>query len=194
MKIEKVKEFTDTYLINNSITVSKLIGATGYNDVQDWIANGGIIEPEFTDSELLQNAKDKKIAEIKALRNSNLLKSTPQTITYSGNLENKTFNISEGDANVFATIIGKLQRQINAGVQNPTRNWSDASGERLSLSINDFESLADHLELRDEQEFDQARLKTEAIKAMNLTEDSIEETIQEVIERIEDFDINEVIV
>ena len=130
----------------------------------------------------LQDAKDKKITEIKALRKSNLLKSTPQTITYSGNLENKTFNINENDIDKFTTIIASLQDDIDNGAVNPTRNWSDETGERLSLDINDFKSLRKHLNIRDEQEFDQARLKIEALELL------------ETIEEIEAFDITQIIV
>ena len=130
----------------------------------------------------LQEAKDKKELEIKALRKANLLKSTPQTITYSGNLENKTFNINENDIDKFTTIIASLQDDIDNGAVNPTRNWSDETGERLSLDINDFKSLRKHLNLRDEQEFDQARLKIEALELL------------ETIEEIEAFDITQVIV
>ena len=172
----------------------------------------------------LQDAKDKKITEIKALRKSNLLKSTPQTITYSGNLENKTFNISEGDLDKFTTIINELQdynvevdneatrflltsndimidwivkqRDLNLyfkvvdlshldnelGYEAPTRTWGDATGERLLLDISDFKSLRKHLNLRDAQEYDQARLKIEAFELL------------ETIEEIEAFDITQIIV
>lgn len=172
----------------------------------------------------LKEAKDKKKEEIKALRKSNLLKSTPQTITYSGNLENKTFNINEGDLNTFTSIIGDLQdynlevdneisrflltsndimigqfvkqRDLNLyfkvidlsnldnelGYEIPTRTWGDITGERLLLDITDFKSLRKHLNLRDVQEYDHARLKIEAINLLT------------TIEEIEAFDITQVII
>jgi hypothetical protein len=184
---------------------------------------------ELTESEILacelQKAKDKKKLEIKTLRDSNLLKSTPQTIVYSGNLENRTFNIGKNDINTFSVIISSLQKKINNllphndltaydggaividsnsyGVYQSlvdyntfplndattwtylysiTRSWSDSTGERIQLTIDDFESLLTHIERRDEQEYDQARLKIQLLNSL------------ETLEEVEDFDITQIII
>jgi hypothetical protein len=138
-------------------------------------------EPTQSDIDLLI-AKDFKIREIKALRKANLLKSTPQTITYSGNLENKIFNISDGDTNTFTTIIGDLQDDIDNGATNPTRTWGDSTGERLTLKISDFKSLRKHLIHRDAQEYDQARLKVDLINDLT------------TVKKVNAFDATQVIV
>jgi len=130
----------------------------------------------------LEEAKDSKIAEIKALRDTNLIKSTPQTITYSGNLENKIFNINDGDTNTFTTIIGDLQDDIDNGAINPTRTWGDSTGERLILEISDFKSLRKHLIHRDAQEYDQARLKVDLINDLT------------TVKKVNAFDVTQVIV
>lgn len=183
MNIKTVKELELFYIINDSLLAPKDNSNRFYRKVQSWIDNGGTIEPEFTNKELLQIAIDKKKKEIKALRESNRHASTPQTITYEGNLENKTFDISiDKDLAMFGNIISDLQEDIDNGAINPTRNWSDATGERLALKIGDFKSLKKHLNSRDEQEYDQARLKIDAIEDLN------------TIEEVEAFDINQIIV
>jgi len=157
------------------------------------IVNGKLIEltPEEiaeyearqpTAEDLLQNAKDSKIAEIKALRNSSILEPTPKTVSFQDNLENKTFNVQSNDVNVFSNIIAYLQDLIDSGMLSPTRKWTDAEGERIDLSVNDFRSLRNHLIYRDELQYDQAKLRVAAVKALT------------VIEDVEAYDINQVII
>lgn len=64
MQIEKVKEFETNYLVNNSICVPKAEENSDYQQIQKWIAEGGIVEKE----DLLAKAKLKKISEIKKIR------------------------------------------------------------------------------------------------------------------------------
>lgn len=130
----------------------------------------------------LQEAKDKKKAEIKALREEDLNKPTPRTVIYEGNLSNRSFNISVKDhLPIFESIINKLSRLADSGVENPTREWTDASGQRVALDINDYTSLANHLDLRDEAEYSQANLKIKEVEALT------------TIEEVEAYDINKVI-
>jgi hypothetical protein len=134
-----------------------------------------------TTDQLLAAAKDKKKVEIKKLRDSNLEKPTPQSIEYDGNLSNRSFAVSvKIHLPVFESIIAKLNRRIEAGEDSPTREWTDSSGERLQLTIEDYKSLANHLDERDEQEYSQARLKIELLESLD------------TLEEIGDFDINEV--
>lgn len=127
---------------------------------------------------LLQKTKTKKISQVKALRNSNLLRPTPHTVTYGGNIANKTFNVGANDLAMFNIIIDDLRDKS----EGSTRGWTDANGDRLELTINDFKSLRSHLVLRDNLEYNQAQLKITAINNLS------------TIEEVEAFDINEVIV
>jgi hypothetical protein len=167
MNISNVKHTTGGYIVNTQFFIPHDEANKDYQDIAVWIANGGIVAPEFTNAELLQNAKNEKVAAIKALRTFNLNKPTPQTITYSGNLSNRSFDIEvEKHLPLFQAIIASLQRKIDSGVQNPTRAFSDSTGERLELSIADYKSLANHLDERDEQQYTQAQLKTDAVNTL----------------------------
>ena len=68
MNIETVKELELVYLINNSISIPKNPENRDYRKVQQWIADGGIVEPEFTTAEKIQN----KIDELTSSRRSYL--------------------------------------------------------------------------------------------------------------------------
>jgi hypothetical protein len=64
MFIETVKQTQNGYLINNSTFVPNDPSNTDYQAVEEWIAEGGVVEPEFSLNEL----KIKKIAEVKSAR------------------------------------------------------------------------------------------------------------------------------
>jgi hypothetical protein len=124
---------------------------------------------------ILPKAKDKKKAEIKALRDNNLLLPTPLTIELSG--LNKQFNIKSVDLLMFGTIIAVLSQS-----EGSTRSWQAGDGVRYELTVNDYRSLVNHLISRDELEFFQAKLKIAALSLLN------------TVEEIEAFDINEIII
>lgn len=191
MNIEKVIELELGYLVDNSL-VPNNPNNKDYKRVQEWINQGNTPDQEFTQIELLNQAKDSKILDIKIYCKGQLKRSTPQTISYSGNLSNHTFNIDvEKHLPLFESIISKLQRRIDAGEIDPVREWTDADGNRLSLTIEDFKSLANHLDSRDEQEFSQRSLKIDAVEAIYEDENkSLEQRLQE----IKEFDVAEVIV
>jgi hypothetical protein len=64
MEIESVKEFKETYLVNEYISVPKNSDNSDYQRVQKWISDGGIVEQE----DLLAKSKLEKIAKIKSIR------------------------------------------------------------------------------------------------------------------------------
>tara|TARA_R110000850_G_scaffold17958_2_gene54518 strand:+ start:926 stop:1645 length:720 start_codon:yes stop_codon:yes gene_type:complete len=146
-----------------------------------------------SDAELLQNAKDKKMAETKSLRKFNINKPTPQTITYEGNLLGKMFSVNfDKDVSAITGIINALQILINASYINPTRGWTDVNNKRWELDIEDFRSLLVHILERDDQERKQEELKNNLIIAILPIED--EKTIQETIAEVEAFNINQIII
>jgi len=64
MNIEKIKQIQSGYLVNDTTFVPNDPSNTDYQAVQEWIAGGGVVEPEFSLDEL----KIKKIAEVKLAR------------------------------------------------------------------------------------------------------------------------------
>ena len=55
--INTVKIQGEGYLVNGTMSVPKADGNRDYEEVKQFIADGGIVEPEFTDAELLLKAK-----------------------------------------------------------------------------------------------------------------------------------------
>lgn len=139
-----------------------------------WVLES-IPEPKPEPEPTLEEAKDKKKAEIKALRDKNLLLPTPLTIELGG--LNKQFNVKSVDLLMFGTIITVLSQS-----EGSTRSWQAGDGVRYELTVNDYRSLVNHLISRDELEFFQAKLKIAALSLLNTAEE------------IEAFDINEIII
>ena len=69
--INSVKLQSDGYLVNGILSVPMSEGNRDYQEVQKWIKNGGVVEPEFTQAELSENARTENnnnvIAQIEAL-------------------------------------------------------------------------------------------------------------------------------
>ena len=63
MKIESVKLQNGGYVINDNLFVPAAEGNRDYRAVQKWIADGGNVEPEFSEEKILQNKVAKKKAE-----------------------------------------------------------------------------------------------------------------------------------
>ncbi len=59
--IQTVKLQENGYLVNGSMSVPNNPANRHYNDIQEWIALGNTPEPQYTDAELLQQAKDKQL-------------------------------------------------------------------------------------------------------------------------------------
>lgn len=66
MEIKSVKIQGQGYLLNGTMSVPKSDGNREYEAIKQWLSEGNIPEPEFTEAELAQQAADKKIAEAKA--------------------------------------------------------------------------------------------------------------------------------
>lgn len=64
MNIETVKRLGEGYLVNGTTLVPKAEGNTDYEAVKKWIASGGVVGAEFSSSQLLEQAKAKKLQEI----------------------------------------------------------------------------------------------------------------------------------
>lgn len=60
MEINKVKESGSYFVINDSFWIPKVVENSDYKTIQRWIENGGVVESEFSLSEL----KNKKLQEL----------------------------------------------------------------------------------------------------------------------------------
>lgn len=64
MQILSVKEFKETYLVNGEAIVPKNPDNSDYQKIQQWIADGGVVEQE----DILAKTKLEKITKIKLIR------------------------------------------------------------------------------------------------------------------------------
>jgi hypothetical protein len=70
MEIQKVKDIGESYLVNNFLSVPKSEGNRHYAMVQEWIAEGNTVEPQFTDEEIAKQKAEQVKAEAKQYLNS----------------------------------------------------------------------------------------------------------------------------
>ena len=71
VEIKSVKVSGDGWLLNNTMSVpGNAPGNKEYEMIKQWLEEGNTPEPEFTEEELAQQAKDKQIAEAKAYLSS----------------------------------------------------------------------------------------------------------------------------
>jgi len=63
--IKTVKLTSTGYLVNGSMSVPNDKGNRHYQEVQEWLDSGGVIEPQYTQAELAEQARQKAIAEAK---------------------------------------------------------------------------------------------------------------------------------
>ena len=68
MQINAIKQTEGGYVVNESIFVPEDLGNSDCKKIQEWIISGGTVSPEFTNEDLLVDAKAKKRQEIKTLR------------------------------------------------------------------------------------------------------------------------------
>ena len=137
---------------------------------------------EYTEEEVLlenlEKAKTAKIIEIKAWRDAELIKPTPQTVNSyddddAPNIGNHSFKFASEDMSLLANILDKLRRLPNGR----TRKWTSITGERVALTKSDFQSILDHMEARDESLFDIAQMNIDIVNELTS------------VKEVEDFEI-----
>jgi len=57
--INTVKQQENGWLVNGNMSVPDDKGNRHYQEVQEWIAEGGVVEPQYTDEELSKIEQDK---------------------------------------------------------------------------------------------------------------------------------------
>jgi hypothetical protein len=97
----------------------------------------------------LPNAKISKLAQLKA----NLISAKEGETPKEGSLESyqidgvfRTFKVKISD---LATIVARVSRLEKAAI-GTTAQWTDVDGNRLDLNLQQFESLRNHLDVRDQ--------------------------------------------
>lgn len=145
--------------------------------INDWdylIEKPSLPSPEAIE---LRSARDQKKAALKKLREENTAKLTPKDSSYSISVGgvNATFILKSSELPMLNSIISYLTRN-----SKQTRPWTDAAGIRRNLSLANFQSLHDHLLVRDEIEY--SLYVKRLAKLETLTSSSA----------IESFDINEI--
>jgi hypothetical protein len=180
MQINTVKKSGLNFLVNSSIFVPNSLNNSDYQAIQKWIAAGGIVEDEFTSSELLQNAKDLKLAQLNQNRNDFCL----VPMEFSGNTfattsEAKTAIISLANSlATLATTVGYPNypeddlisltkanfKSIESLIQ--TREFTSRETRRdLKAQIN---AIVVNGEYFDDQEEPQSITPVEAVNAINI--------------------------
>jgi hypothetical protein len=72
IEISKVKIQSNGWLLNDNIFVPDIVGNKEREAILAWIAQGNTPDPEFTDAELLANAKTAKLSEVTSEYNASI--------------------------------------------------------------------------------------------------------------------------
>jgi hypothetical protein len=139
----------------NQIVKSKVFGSF----FDSWIE----LTQEEIDAYELAEAKAIKITQLKANRISEMEVETPKPSSlevYEIDGVSRTFKIKISDIAILNSRIIRLQNAI-AGT---TAQWTDIDNNRLDLTLDQFRTLANHLDVRDQNLF---TLYTEKLVEIN---------------------------
>lgn len=86
MEIQTVKIQGQSYLLNGTMSVPKADGNREYELIKEWLAEGNIPEPEFTEAELLAKAYNEALTAWKQSRQTLVdnIEVTLDTVVYQG--------------------------------------------------------------------------------------------------------------
>lgn len=177
MKIEKVKFQKNGFLVNDAVFVPNAPENSDFKRVQEWIAEGGVVEDEFS----LAEVKAKKIQEIKAVRDAKNIEPITDTSAEIINedsgeaMGSNTFFVfhtsrhpSNPAADPSAILTGTIM--LNHAVPYSTK---DISGAKVTVEITPTiaRSLAAHLALRNNNNYKLADAIVNAINAATTEEE-----------------------
>jgi len=139
--------------------------------------NNTFKDSDLTEAEKVIKLRDEKKTALKKLREENTAKPTPKDSSYLISVGgiNATFVLKSGELPMLNSTISYLTRN-----SKQTRPWTDVTGTRRNLSLANFQSLHDHLLVRDEIEYS---LYAKRLAKLETLTDS---------KAIESFDINEI--
>lgn len=111
MKIEKVKQQKNSYLVNDSMSVPIDEQNVDYQKVQKWISLGGVVQ-EF---DFLEYVKAEKISQIKNTASSLILATYP--IHKQLNILMSQDNAIINEMNLFISLIRVKSNELEAGLE-----------------------------------------------------------------------------
>jgi len=139
-----------------------------YKEILEWIAEGNTPDPEFTEAEILQNAKDGKIKELEIFHESDSARilTINNTFQVSTNFEStrKWFNEIIDDLENESDVTGKPHNEI-------TFEWEIATGVWLPLKLSQLKQFKYAVFNITKTNFKQYRTHIKAIEALSSVED-----------------------
>lgn len=170
MEITQVKEVSGGYKVNNQFFIpNDDLENKDYKDIQNWIIDGGIVEPEFTEEELLIKTRDRKISLIKSRKRDSLY----LPVEYNGS----TF---------INTEIAGSNLQAAYNFMDEPITWLDIEGNQVILTKAQIKELVGvMLTHRSSIYFQEAAL----IHQVNAIVPNETKTMQECIEEVEAINI-----
>ena len=154
--IETVKELFYSYEINVNEWRNK-----DDEEVQEFIANGGTVEPEFTDSELLEKAKADKLAEIKADKHAKYA----EPVDYFGTLYDGDPASGQIAFNVYAGHVLAKDESIE-----DVREWGTLEN-RVSLNYGDLLNISELIEAKTTKAKEDEYVRLTALEAATTIEE-----------------------
>lgn len=177
MQFFNVKLQKNGYLVNGAVFIPKDLSNFDYQRIQQWVADGGILEDEFSLAEI----KAKKIQEIKAIRDAKNIEPITDTSAEIINEDSgeamglNTFFVfhtsrhpTNPAADPSAILTGIIM--LNRAVPYSTK---DISGAKVTVEITPAiaRSLATHLALRNNNNYKLADAIVNAINAATTEEE-----------------------
>ena len=139
-----------------------------YKEILEWIAEGNTPDPEFTEAEILQNAKDGKIKELEIFHESDSARilTINNTFQVSTNFEStrKWFNEIIDDLENESDVTGKPHNEI-------TFDWEISTGVWIPLNLEQLWQFKYAVFNITKTNFKQYRTHIKAIEALSSVED-----------------------
>lgn len=182
MIIKKVIRLSSGFKVNDQFFIPEDTENNDYKDILTWVNNGGAIVDEFTPAQQLDQAKNKKIQEIKAVRDAKNIEPITDT---QAEIINEDSGESMGANSYFVFYTNRHPTNpaadptallTNAIVLNQTVPYSsrNLNGNKVTVAITPSiaRSLAAHLALRNNNNY---KLADAVVKAINdaATEDAV---------------------
>lgn len=176
IKIIKIEKSQNGFLVNGNLNVPNDPNNMYYCKVQQWIAEGGVVDPEFSLAEI----KAKKIAEIKSIRDAKNVESIVDTkaplLNENGELTGKdtyfTFCTKRHPTNPAADPNSVLTSAIISGQHIP---YSTKSPEGVKVTVALTHEIARvlvaHISLRNNNNYKLSDAIEAAVKAATTKEE-----------------------
>ena len=118
MEIKSVKLQSQGYLLNNTINVPKADGNIEYELIKQWLTEGNIPEPEFTEEEIRKKEINAKIVEAKAYLTETgwIWEKYNRNVLVLKNMTNEEFNLKYSEVlakqEEYRALINELEVQL----------------------------------------------------------------------------------